>query len=808
MTEDRLSELLLLWEERNEEGHPISPEELCSDSPELLAELKKRIVALRSMNAFLNDTPDHAENAQQPTTTGQTTTETPVRSFDEEFELPGYQILDEVGRGGMGVVYKARQLSLNRLVALKTFVPGEKIRPDDLARFKIEAEAVARLQHPNIVQIYEVGERNDRPYLSLEFLGGGSLEDKIQEGRPWPANDAAQLVEMLARAVYVAHQRSVIHRDLKPSNILFASLTGHERVYDPTRMVPKIVDFGLARCLESVGPRLTKRGTVLGTPAYMAPEQAAGKSEAIGPATDIHALGTILYELLTGQPPFDANSVYDTLRMVIRQPPTPPHVFHPGTPPALEEICLKCLEKDPADRYPSAEALADDLRRFQDNQPIRATLRPRTPSAPPVAPTTRRFYWAIGFILVAVAIVAVLHLWSDRTTPAPNGTNGGSSGEVKPKPITEADVRAKAAELRPLLLKALVKARTPDGWILARLGPDADPAKDEEVWAHSQALGDIFLSPDLPTEELAVWVPGLELPFAPGQQLEAKGVNFGWRAFGHADYPISPPALQTALALTAALARPGLLRGEPRERCLKHLRDAQAVLALYRPEPFTGGWNMFPQQKDPRKNCDAVTGMALQLLLELRKAGLPWEGSEASRDELLAATVRWVDREFDAAADPPGWRERGAFQAITGDGLTLMFYALRLRADLEAGIAVPPEMMEKIPVHLRRCTERDADYPAAPTVLILPFRNYNGEDVTQQQVITTHWYRWAIATSVLWLRHAEKRTVPTATVDGVRRALAHLVVTIGPRVVENSLGGSTFIAGANLNGLSQIPPTK
>jgi serine/threonine protein kinase len=802
MTEDRLSELLLLWEERNDEGRPISPEELCSDSPELLAELKKRIAALRSMNALLNDGPDRPVNTQQPTTTGQTTTEMPVKKFDEEFELPDYQILDEVGRGGMGVVYKARQLSLNRLVALKTFLPGEKVRPEDFARFKIEADAVARLQHPNIVQIYAIGELNERPYLSLEFLGGGSLEDKIHYGQPWRANDAAQLVETLARAMYVAHQRSVIHRDLKPSNILFASLVGPERGYDPTRMVPKIVDFGLARCLESVGPRLTKRGTVLGTPAYMAPEQAAGKSEAIGPATDIHALGAILYELLTAQAPFEAASIYDTLRMVIRQPPTPPHVFHPSTPPALEEICLKCLEKDPANRYPSAEALADDLRRFQDNQPIRATLRPRGSAL--VAPTTRRFFWAIGFILVAVAIVAVLHLRFERATPTPNGTNG----EVKPKPITEADIRAQAAELRPSLLKALVKARTPDGWILAQLGPDADPATDKEVWAHSQALGDIFLSADLPTEELGVWVPGLELPFGPGQQLEAKGVNFGWRAFGHADYPISPPALQTALALTAALARPGLLKGEPRERALKHLRDTQAVLALYRPEPFAGGWNMFPQQKDPRQNCDAVTGMALQLLLELRKAGLPWEGSESKRDELLAATVRWIDREFDASADPPGWRERGAFQAITGDGLTLMFYALRLRADLEAGIAVPPEMMEKIPVHLRRCTERDADYPAAPTVLFLPFRNYNGEEVTQQQVITTHWYRWAIATSVLWLQHAEKRPVPTATVDSVQRALAHLVVTIGPRVVENSLGGSTFIAGANLNGLSQIPPPK
>jgi serine/threonine protein kinase len=799
-TQDRLSELLLIWEERNEDGCPISPEDLCSDSPELLAELKKRIAALRSMDALLEEGGAGPAQANQPTTAESAAPSTPTR-FDEDFEPPNYQILDEVGRGGMGVVYKARQLSLNRLVAIKTFLPGESIRPEDLGRFKLEAEAVARLQHPNIIQIYEVGEYNRRPYLALEFLDGGSLEGKMSDGRPWRPDDAAELVEMLARATHYAHQRAIIHRDLKPSNILFGSPVGAAPGVESVFGIPKIVDFGLARCLQSAGPRLTKKGTVLGTPSYMAPEQAAGRSDAIGPATDIHALGAILYELLTGNPPFDAPSVYETLKQVIRQPPTPPRALRSSTPPELEQICLKCLEKEPANRYASAEALADDLRRFRDKQPL--TNRSRRPSAQ--SPERRRFIGAILALAILIAAIAYArHVFSPdgEKTSTENNSNGENE---RPKPITDADIRAKAAELRPVLIKQFVKARTPDGWILRRFGAEPNP-DDEEIWAHSQALADIFLAPDLPNEQLGVWVPGLEKPFLPNQPVEVNGVKYGWRAFPGADYTVAPPALQTGLALAAALGRPGFLKGKTREECLKHLRYTQETLALYHMEPFNGGWNMFPNQKDPKQHSASVTGMALQFLLELRHAGLPWEGSDKKRDELLAATVAWVDRRFDAKANPPGWREGNDFQNITDDGLTLMFYALRLQVEMEVGTEMPAEMMEKMPLHLARCAEREAYDSTAPIVLLYPFKDFKGEETKQQQqIITTHWYRWAVAGAVLWLRHAEKRLAPTATVQSVQRALGHLVVEIGPEVVQNSLSGYVFIAGANLNGLSYVP---
>jgi WD40 repeat protein len=278
----------------------------------------------------------------------------------ERAEVPGYEILGVLGRGGMGVVYKARQTSLKRLVALKMILAGGHAGPADLARFRVEAEAVARLQHPNIVQIYEVNEAGGLPYFSLEYVDGGSLARQLA-GTPMRARQAAELLETLARAVHHAHRREIVHRDLKPANVLL------------TRGgVPKVADFGLAKRLEAEGDHLTRSGAVMGTPSYMAPEQAEGKTKAIGPAADIYALGAILYEMLTGRPPFRAETPLDTILQVINEEPVSPRLLQSKVPRDLETICLKCLEKKPEQRYPSARALADDLRRFQNGEPIHA----------------------------------------------------------------------------------------------------------------------------------------------------------------------------------------------------------------------------------------------------------------------------------------------------------------------------------------------------------------------------------------------------------------------------------------------------
>jgi tetratricopeptide (TPR) repeat protein/tRNA A-37 threonylcarbamoyl transferase component Bud32 len=273
--------------------------------------------------------------------------------------VPGYVILEELGRGGMGVVYKARQARLNRVVALKMVLAGAHASSHQLARFHAEAEAVAQLQHPNIVQIFEVGDRNGLPFFSLEFVEGGSLADKI-DGKPRPPREAAETVEVLAQAMAVAHQHGIIHRDLKPANVL---LTKDD--------LPKITDFGLAKRIEGDSD-LTKSGILMGSPSYMSPEQARGKPQEIGPLSDLYSLGVILYELLTGRPPFVGTSLLETLDQVRNQEPVPPSRLQPKVPHDLETICLKCLQKEAGKRYASCTALADDLHRFSTGEPIRA----------------------------------------------------------------------------------------------------------------------------------------------------------------------------------------------------------------------------------------------------------------------------------------------------------------------------------------------------------------------------------------------------------------------------------------------------
>jgi len=312
--------------------------------------------------------------------------------------LPGYEIAGELGRGAMGVVYKARQVALDRWVALKMVLSGAHAGENQLARFAAEAKAVAALQHPNIVQIYEIGIHEGLPYFTLELVDGGTLSQKVHR-QPQPPAQAAHLVETLARAIAYAHRHGVIHRDLKPGNVM---LTGEG--------IPKIADFGLAKRLEDTSGQ-TKSGAVLGTPSYMAPEQARGESHAVGATVDVYALGAMLYELLTGRPPFEAATVMETMLAVTRDEPVPPSRLQPHTPRDLETICLKCLDKDPAKRYASAEALAEDLRRYLSGEPILAR---------PISAPARLYRWcrrnpgiaslsaAVFLLLLVVSIVSVV----------------------------------------------------------------------------------------------------------------------------------------------------------------------------------------------------------------------------------------------------------------------------------------------------------------------------------------------------------------------------------------------------------------
>jgi WD40 repeat protein/serine/threonine protein kinase len=352
-------------------------------------------------------------------------------------QVGDYDILAEVGRGGMGVVYQARHRGLHRLAALKMVLAGEFASPSQELRFRLEAELAARVQHPNIVQVYEIGSYEGRPFLALEWVNGGSLADRLLDGKPWPPGEAAALIETLARAIDVAHAEGVVHRDLKPANIMLVGnafrgnrggdnvpkldgtaagnapcdvLAGGRAPHEgtapesfPTPLVPKISDFGLAQTIEG-GRTMTQSGFLVGTPGYMAPEQAGGKRALVGPATDIYALGVMLYRLLTGQLPFQRDSTLELLRAVTSDEPTRPRRLQPRVPRDLEAITLHCLEKEPRQRYPSALALAEDLQRFREGKQVVA--RPVGAVARLARACRRRPLVALLLVLLAVSLFA------------------------------------------------------------------------------------------------------------------------------------------------------------------------------------------------------------------------------------------------------------------------------------------------------------------------------------------------------------------------------------------------------------------
>ncbi|HEV8060334.1 MAG TPA: protein kinase [Gemmataceae bacterium] len=312
-----------------------------------------------------------------------------------------YELIEEIARGGMGVVWKARQTSLKRDVALKMIRAGALASPEEVERFLREAEAAANLQHPNIVAIHEVGEHDSQHYFSMDYVAGRDLGAIVKNG-PLSAEQAARYVEVIAEAIHFAHQRGTLHRDLKPQNVLIDAADQ-----------PRITDFGLAKFMKD-DSGVTQSGVPMGTPSYMPPEQAAGRLGDIGPASDVYSLGAILYELLTGRPPFRGATAMDTLLEVMEVEPTAPRKLKAEIPPDIETICLKCLEKAPSARYPTARALAEELDRFLKGEPIQA--RPASVVRKAVN-LVRRHPWALAAMqtLVLVALVFGIFYFFEET---------------------------------------------------------------------------------------------------------------------------------------------------------------------------------------------------------------------------------------------------------------------------------------------------------------------------------------------------------------------------------------------------------
>ena len=374
--ERRLADAVAAFADRLDEGGDPDPAEFLGADPEMSKHIAECLAGLAAMAELRRSLP---ADPWAPA------------GFEAGEVVGDYELVGELGRGGMGVVYKARQISLGRTVALKMILSGRHASDEDLRRFRAEAEAAAGLRHPGIVPIYEVGELEGRPYFTMEYVPGRSLAERLAEG-PLPVRQAAELVAAVADAVEHAHRNGVLHRDLKPGNILLAVESEKRKVdgaaADPVSDVqtapsafhsslstPRLTDFGLAKRLDA-DAGLTATGDVVGSPNYMAPEQALGRADLIGPATDVHALGVLLYCCLTGTRPFRGSTVPETLAQVITADPVPPERLNRHVATDLSLICGKCLEKEPRRRYPSAQAVAEDLRAFLEGRPV--TARPVT----------------------------------------------------------------------------------------------------------------------------------------------------------------------------------------------------------------------------------------------------------------------------------------------------------------------------------------------------------------------------------------------------------------------------------------------
>lgn len=404
--EDRLSAVITELIEAAEQGEPLDPTSIFRMHPDLADELRTFLEDWRRFQVSATVLPSKPR-ARQAAGAGST-----------KLQIGDYELLEKIACGGMGVVYKAWQMPLNRTVAVKMLLRGASSTPDELRRFQVEAEAAARLNHPGIVPIYEIGSHDGLPYFSMRYIAGENLADLIATG-PLNARDAARLARDIARALSYAHQQQVIHRDLKPSNVLLewdesdaSPNSDRKQPVDKLKILtlgraamarPLIADFGLAKCT-AVGDHHTVSGQLIGTPSYMSPEQVSRKSAKVGPATDIYALGAILYCMLTGRPPFQAADPLDTMRQLLDELPVLPSQLNPSTPRDLETITMLCLEKNPERRFASAQALADELDRFLDGRPILTR---------PVGALERMARWAkrqpvVFGLLVAVAMSVAL----------------------------------------------------------------------------------------------------------------------------------------------------------------------------------------------------------------------------------------------------------------------------------------------------------------------------------------------------------------------------------------------------------------
>jgi hypothetical protein len=377
---------------------------------------------------------------------------------------------------------------------------------------------------------------------------------------------------------------------------------------------------------------------------------------------------------------------------------------------------------------------------------------------------------------------------------------------------TEAEVRRAAASERRTLLDALKKGRSQSGWLYNNLGT----REKLDAWSHAQWLFVIFQMPDASNEELRDFLPSLELPFTSGAAIEVNGIKYGWTGevitttgqktfYGTSEDVEAAPTLWLTAAITAALGRPGLIKPDERPRFESYLKYAQEALRLYRPLE-TGGWNLYVYQTEPGFHDPYSTVLALMVLLETKKANLPWEGSFERRDQMLQATAQWLANAFSEHSNPPGWKGTSDEVNAIFDGLTLQIYAMLLRAEAEAGFKIPQKILDQIPRHLAQTNSRDINYPTARSENQAAVADPNtGREYRRNESIGFLWHPWAIDCAVRWLKHAEQQGATPEDIVRVRRALGHMVIDMGEEAIRKATSEWTWVASETLYGLSAVP---
>jgi hypothetical protein len=671
--EGGVTQLLARWEEAYRRGQELSPAQLCPGRPDLAEELDRAIAALRFLNSLLgrgpadqSDGPRHGggEGLRQALPPDAATPPAPSDSTPEGLpNIPGYQVLGRLGRGGMGVVYKARQRSSDRVVAVKMILPGQAGGAGAVQRLRAETQAVIALDHPHIVPVYDVGEYEGRPFFTMRLMEGGSLAERLPRLKDDP-RAAVALLATVARAVHHAHQRGLIHRDLKPGNIL---LDAEGRPY--------VSDFGLVKRTDG-DPSMTESGAIVGTPGYMAPEQASGRRDAVTTLVDVYGLGGILYEMMTGRPAFGGETPVETVLQLMERDPVPPQTLNPKADLDLATVCLKCLAKNPAERYPSAEALAEELERWLDGEPVRA----RPPSLLSLARSlVRRHARAAAWVCVvglAAGLISGLHTYfTDIEDPL--GWSAGAYAKLPsaPPPWLAALPRT-PVWVRSVLGLAMLASLATMG-LLAVLGVGPRQASGDVIvglaagtiagvtalncgvgWAliYGTSIANVLETPEsrslveigLKASPEGSAAPGQVLPGERGRS-SVKGLPPGWQLEKYPELRGLSPEAQAELLhrkLRAELivgVQLGIWFSLLAVGSFIFLATAEAVVAGSQVRRHGRGWAMLAAYADRAGPCVAACYAALVLavnLLTARDTFRPWTWGTVLA-LAVAASFRW-----------------------------------------------------------------------------------------------------------------------------------------------------------------------